>query len=106
MLFANHRTSGYLAKRIACANSVDSQWVNLVYKLTREDLIPVFPSGKYAYSTMRCYVHIPKDVRIHECYKSYHHFPQHADLLVLFPDYPIARQSGKVRFFLQHLCHL
>lgn len=66
VLFANHRTSGYLAKRIACVNSPDSQWVNLVYKLTADGLIS-FPSGIL---TIECvHIHVPKGVRIHECHK-------------------------------------
>ena len=45
VLFANHRLSGYNAKNIACMNSDHSQWVNLVYKLTREDLQATLPVG-------------------------------------------------------------
>ena len=43
VLFANHRLSGYNAKNVACMNSDQSQWVNLVYKLTREDLQATVP---------------------------------------------------------------
>ena len=45
VLFANHRLSGYNAKNIACMNSGQNRWVNLVYKLTREDLQPTIPIG-------------------------------------------------------------
>ena len=44
-LYANHRLSGYSARSIGCVNSGQSDWVNLVYKLTREDLQPVQPTG-------------------------------------------------------------
>ena len=45
VLFSNHRLSGYTAKNIACVNSDQNQWVNLVFKLTREDLQPTIPIG-------------------------------------------------------------
>ena len=46
VLFENHRLSGYNARQIACTNSGQSEWVNLVYKLTRDDLQPVQPVGR------------------------------------------------------------
>ena len=46
-LFANHRLSGYNARNIGCVNSGQSDWVNLVYKLTREDLQPIQPTGTF-----------------------------------------------------------
>lgn len=46
-LFANHRISGYRAKNVACLNSGQSDWVNLVYKLTRDDLQAIGPDGMY-----------------------------------------------------------
>ena len=46
-LFENHRLSGYNARNIACINSGQSNWVNLIYKLTREDLQAVVPIGMY-----------------------------------------------------------
>ena len=68
VLFSNHRISGNSAKNIACINYPERPWVNLVYKLTREDLLPVLPTGicKYiiiaqyyarctlAYALIRC----------------------------------------------------
>lgn len=48
VLFENHRVSGYNARQIACTNSGQSEWVNLVYKLTREDLQPTVPISKGA----------------------------------------------------------
>lgn len=46
VLYSNHRLSGYKAKKIACINSEQTEWVNLVYKLTREDLSPIVPIGR------------------------------------------------------------
>ena len=44
-LYSNHRVSGYNARNIACINSGQSSWVNIIYKLTREDLQAVIPIG-------------------------------------------------------------
>lgn len=44
-LFANHRLSGYNARNIGCVNGGQSNWVNQVYRLTREDLLSVQPIG-------------------------------------------------------------
>ena len=43
--FANHRLNGYNSRRVGCINTGESDWVNVVYKLTREDLQPVQPTG-------------------------------------------------------------
>ena len=44
VLFANHPlTLRRRAQDIACINSPESEWVNVVYELTREDMPP---SGK------------------------------------------------------------
>ena len=51
VLFSNHRISGYRAKNVACINYPESSWVNLVYKLTREDLVSVLPTGIYIHAT-------------------------------------------------------
>ena len=51
-LFANHRLSGYNARNIGCVNSGQSDWVNLVYKLTREDLQPIQPTGIYFHTSI------------------------------------------------------
>ena len=56
VLFENHRLSGYGAKNIACINSGDSQWVNIVYQLTREDLQPTTPTGTCLYTCLYVYV--------------------------------------------------
>ena len=44
-LFASHRLSGYNARNIGCINSGQSNWVNQVYKMTREDLQPIQTTG-------------------------------------------------------------
>ena len=42
VLFANHPfTLRKKTKDVACINSPDSQWVNVVYELTSEDLQPL-----------------------------------------------------------------
>ena len=47
VLFANHPlTVRKRAQDIACINSPESQWVNVVYELTREDLQPPDVTGK------------------------------------------------------------
>ena len=47
VLFANHPlTARKRAHDIACINYPESQWVNVVYELTREDLQPPDITGK------------------------------------------------------------
>ena len=47
VLFANHPlTVRKRAKRIACINSPESQWVNVIFELTSEDLQPPDITGK------------------------------------------------------------
>ena len=56
VLFANHRLSGYSAKKIACMNSNQTKWVNVVDKLTRDDLQPTVPIGMKNLSYFFCHV--------------------------------------------------
>jgi len=53
VLFANHPlTVRKRAEDIACINPPESQWVNVVYELTRDDLQPPDVTGKQNYVTV------------------------------------------------------